>query len=147
MPLAATWMDLDIMMLSEISQKEKEKYCMTSLLCRIFKKWYKWTYLWNRNFHRKHLWLPWGESGGEIVMEFWINMYTMLYLKWITNRVQLYSTGTLHNIMWQPGWEGSWEKMNTHICMAESLRCPPEIFTTLLISYIPIQNKKKVYKK
>ena len=38
MPLAAAWMDLDIMMLSEISQKEEEKYCMTSLLCQIFKK-------------------------------------------------------------------------------------------------------------
>ena len=30
--LAATWMDLDIAMLSEISQTGKEKYCMISLL-------------------------------------------------------------------------------------------------------------------
>ena len=28
MPLAATWMDLEIMILSEISQKEKDKYHM-----------------------------------------------------------------------------------------------------------------------
>ena len=34
-------------------------------------------------------------------------MYTLLYLKWITNKVLLYSTGTLLNVMWQPGWEGS----------------------------------------
>ena len=32
--------------------------------------------------------------------------------------------------------------MDTHICMAESLRCSPETITTLLISYNPIQNKK-----
>ena len=31
---------------------------------------------------------------------------------------------------------------NTRICMAESLCCSPEIITTLLINYIPIQNKK-----
>ena len=34
MPLAATWMDLDIVMLSEVSQTEKDKY-MTSLICEI----------------------------------------------------------------------------------------------------------------
>ena len=32
---ASTWMDLEIVILSEISQIEKDKYCMTSLLCGI----------------------------------------------------------------------------------------------------------------
>ena len=32
--------------------------------------------------------------------------------------------------------------MDTCICMAESLRCSPETIITLLIGYIPIQNKK-----
>ena len=32
---AATWMDLEIIILSEGSQKEKDKYCMISLICRI----------------------------------------------------------------------------------------------------------------
>ena len=31
MPFAATWMDLEGIMLSEISQTEKDKYCMTHL--------------------------------------------------------------------------------------------------------------------
>ena len=35
LPFAATWMDLEGIMLSEISQTEKDKYCMISLICRI----------------------------------------------------------------------------------------------------------------
>ena len=37
MPFAATWMDLEIVILSEVSQEEKDKYCMISLICRILK--------------------------------------------------------------------------------------------------------------
>ena len=35
MPFEATWMDLEIVKLSEVSQTEKEKYRMISLICRI----------------------------------------------------------------------------------------------------------------
>ena len=35
MPFAATWMDLEIVILSEVSQTEKDKYHMTSLICGI----------------------------------------------------------------------------------------------------------------
>ena len=35
---------------------------------------------------------------------------------------------------------GIWGRMDTCICMAESLHCSPEIMTTLLIGYTPIQN-------
>ena len=36
MPFAATWMQqLEIIMLSEVSQKEKDKYHMISLICGI----------------------------------------------------------------------------------------------------------------
>ena len=35
MPFAATWMDLEIIILSEVSQTEKDKYHMISLLCGI----------------------------------------------------------------------------------------------------------------
>ena len=34
-PFAATWMDLEIVILSEVSQTEKEKYCMLSFICGI----------------------------------------------------------------------------------------------------------------
>ena len=41
-----------------------------------------------------------------IVRELRMDMYTLLYLKWITNKDLL----TLLNIMWQPGWQGSLEE-------------------------------------
>ena len=38
--------------------------------------------------------------------------------------------------------KGVWGRMDTRICMAESLCCSPETITALLISYTPIENKK-----
>ena len=35
MVFSATWMDLEIIILSEVSQKEKDKYLIISLICRI----------------------------------------------------------------------------------------------------------------
>ena len=36
-----------------------------------------------------------------------MDVYTLLYLKWTTNKDLVYTHGTLLNITWQPGWEGS----------------------------------------
>ena len=38
MTFAAIWMDLEIMILSDVSQTEKDKYHIISLICRILKK-------------------------------------------------------------------------------------------------------------
>ena len=35
MPFAATWVDLEIIILSEVSQTQKDKYYMISLTCGI----------------------------------------------------------------------------------------------------------------
>ena len=35
---------------------------------------------------------------------------------------------------------GVWGRTDTCICMAESLCCPPETITTLLMAYTPILN-------
>ena len=40
-----------------------------------------------------------------------------------------------------------WGRMDTCMCMAESLCCPPETITTLLIVYTTIQNVSDVKKK
>ena len=37
MPFAATWIDLEIVILSEVNQTEKEKYNVTSLMRGIYK--------------------------------------------------------------------------------------------------------------
>ena len=37
MPFAATWMDLEIIILSQVSQTEKDKYRTISLICGVLK--------------------------------------------------------------------------------------------------------------
>ena len=41
--------------------------------------------------------------GEGIVRDFGMDMYMLLYLKWVTNKVLLWSTGTLLHVMWSPG--------------------------------------------
>ena len=60
---------------------------------------------------RMNLWLL-GSGQGGIVREFRMDMYTLLYLKWITNRHLLYSTGNsaqCHMAAWMAGeFGGEW---------------------------------------
>lgn len=35
LPFAATWKDPEVIMLNEISETEKDKYCVISLICKI----------------------------------------------------------------------------------------------------------------
>ena len=53
----------------------------------------------------------------EMLRKFGINMYTLLYLKWITNKDLLYSTGNSAQLC------GSLDGRGFGICMVESLRC------------------------
>ena len=84
MPFAATWMDLGSAILSEVSQSEKEKYCMTSLICGLSKEMIEMN-LQNRNrftYLERMNYGCWEERWGEgIVREFGMDMYTLLYLK------------------------------------------------------------------
>ena len=68
-----------------------------------------------------------GEGWGKgIVREFGMDMYKLLYLKWITNKDLRLAQGTLLNVVWQPGWERSSEK-NQFNSVAQSCRtlCDP----------------------
>ena len=71
-----------------------------------------------------------------------MDTYTLLYLKPITNKDLLYSTGNsaqCYVSAWMgEGFRGEW----IHVYMAYSLHCSPETLTTLLIAYTPIQSKK-----
>ena len=58
----------------------------------------------------------WGEG---IVRELWMDVYTLLYLKWITHRMYCVAHGTLLNVMWQPAWKGIWGRRDTRTCTLE----------------------------
>ena len=77
----------------------------------------------------------WGEG---IVREFGINTYTLLYLKWITNKDLPQHRELCSMLCGSLGGKGVWGRMDTCICMAEPLSCSPERITTLLTGYTPI---------
>ena len=145
MPFAATWMDLEIVIQSEESQRRRS-IIWYPLYVESEKKWYKWTYKPERT-HRLRGWTYGCQDEGcreGIFREFGINMYTLLYLKWITNKDLLYRTWNFaqcYVAVWLGGEVGG-EWTHIYVCMAESLCCSHETITTLFFSYTPIQNKK-----
>ena len=95
MPFAETGMQLEIITLSEVSQKGKPNTIWYHLYVES-KIWHKWTYLLNRNRikdieHR--LVVAKGEGvGGGVEWEFGVSRCELLYTGWI-NKVLLCSTG------------------------------------------------------
>ena len=68
-----------------------------------------------------------------------MDMYTLLYLKWINNKDLLY--GTWDSVQWSVAarmGDPVRERMDTCICMAVFLCCSPETIIIVLISYTPI---------
>ena len=45
-----------------------------------------------------------------------MDVYSLLYLTWVTRRSYCRAQGTLLSVMWQPGQEGSLEG-NGYLCM------------------------------
>ena len=89
MSFVATGMQLETLILSEGSQKEKDKYHMISLISGS-KIQHKWTYLRNRNRPidiENRLAVARREGGGS-----GINRWKLLHLERINNKVLLYST-------------------------------------------------------
>ena len=95
MPFAATWMQLEIIILSEVSQKKKDKYHMMI------------TYTWNLKYDtdepiyetetepqtENRLVVAKGEEvGGGMEWEVGDSRRKLLYTGWINNKVLLYST-------------------------------------------------------
>ena len=92
MPFAATWMGLEIMVLSEVGQKQKDRNHTTSLISKI---WHKWTYLQSRNRltdTEDKLVIAKGERGGKD-WEFGISRCKLLCIGWISNKVLLHNMG------------------------------------------------------
>ena len=95
MPFAATWIELETLILSEISQKEKDKYHIISLIlesniCTNEAFYRKETNLWT---WRTDLWLPRGRGGSGMDWVLEVSRCKLLHLEWISNEILLYSTG------------------------------------------------------
>ena len=89
MPFAATQMDLEIIILTEVSQKEKDKYHMISLICGIENMTQMNISAKQKQTHR-HREQTGGcqgeEGGGEKDWEFEISRCKLLYIRWINNK-------------------------------------------------------------
>ena len=94
--MLAAWTDLGSTIPSEATQTEKGKYCMTSLICGIQEEMMRMN-LQNRkrltDLENKIMAAKEEEWGEGICRGLGIDMYTLLYLKWMTNKDLLYSTG------------------------------------------------------
>ena len=92
MAVAATWMDLEIITLSEVSQIDK--YQVVSVKCGVQKMIQMSLFTKQKQTHR-HRKQTYGYQKGKggINQELEINRYTLLYIKQTNNKVLLYSTG------------------------------------------------------
>ena len=104
------WMQLEINTLSEVSQKEKDKYHISYYLYVESKIWRKCTYLPNRNRltdMEKRLVVAkregWG-GGYGMDQKSEVSSCTLLHLGWISNEVLPYSTRNLYTITWDRPW-------------------------------------------
>ena len=130
MPFTATWMQLEIIILIEVSQKN-------TIWFHLYvesKIWHTWTYLQNRLTDiQNRLVVAKGEgAGGGKDWEFGISRCKLAYIGWI-NKVLLYSTG---NYIQYPGINHNEKNIKRiYMCITESLCCTAEINTTLYINY------------
>ena len=88
MEFVETWMELETVICSEESQKEKNKYCILFHIHRILKKWHRCFYLKisnrNTNVENNHMDIKVGRRGGmnwEIKINIYINTLLMLCIK------------------------------------------------------------------
>ena len=70
---------------------EKEKYCMTSFICEIYKEMMQMNLQNRKRLRGNELMVPGAGWRVERDREFGMDKSTMLYLKWITSKDLLYS--------------------------------------------------------
>ena len=96
MPFAETSIHLKIIILSEVSQKEKDKYHKIYQLYVEPKIWHKWTYLCKRNRDtglENRLVVSKGTGIGEPQRRRWLSRWKPSYREWIDHKVLLHITG------------------------------------------------------
>ena len=70
---AATWMDLEIIILSEVSQTEKDKSHVISLVCGIYNRSQMSLSKKLKQTQRKDLWFPSRMEGGGVGWQFGVS--------------------------------------------------------------------------
>ena len=97
----ALWMDPESIILNEVSQAEKDKYYMISLIFGIQKivKMNLFTKQKQTHRHRKQTYSYQRGRGGGINWEFEINRCTLSYIKQVNKRVYCIPQGTIFDIL------------------------------------------------
>ena len=148
MPFATTWMNLEIITPSEVSQTEKDKHHVISLTGRIFLKWYKWTYLQNRNTDlREQIWLPGGKEVGDRLEVLDWHVHSIIF-KTDNQQGPMIQHRELCSVFCSNlNGKRIWKRIDTCIYITESLCYTPETNATSLINYTSIQTFLKKEKK
>ena len=91
-----TWMDLETVIQSEVSQKEKNKYRILTHICRKLVQMNRFAGQKLRHRSREQTYghqggkAMGGGGGGVMNWETGIDMYTLMCIKWMTNKNLLY---------------------------------------------------------
>ena len=97
---------------TEWSQTEKKQH-RTFLICGFWNEMTQRHLLTKqKETHRERTYgCQRGNTGGRDSREFGMDMCRLLFLKWITKKDRGVAHGTLFNVTWQPGQEGSLEQI------------------------------------
>ena len=91
----------------------------------------------------RNLWLlEWGRMEGRGSQGVWDGCVHTAIFKMDNQQGPNVQHMKLVNVVWQPGRQGAWGRIDTCIHTAESLCCEPETITTLVTGYTPTQNKR-----
>ena len=90
MPFAATWMDLEMIILSEVQVRKRKTNTICYHLYMESKVWNKWACLWSENRLtdiENRLVVAWGRwSGGVKDWEFGAGRCKLLHIRWVNNK-------------------------------------------------------------
>ena len=92
MPFEATWMDIEIIILSEVSQTRKDKHQMILLICGLLKKDTNELTCWTETDSQTLKKLPKGTGQGGMDWGFGIGICALWHMEWLAIGDLLYRT-------------------------------------------------------
>ena len=145
MSFEAKWMDLEIIILSEVSQTKKD------IICPSYDIPYRWNLTRNdtneltnkrereSQTQRTNLWLLGRRMGGMDSQGMWDgHTYTAIFKMDNQQGPPVQHREFCSMLCDSLDGRGVWGRMDTGICMAEFLPCSLETITTVLIGYTTI---------